>query len=523
MRRPFSITCLVLVLSHAAFSAEKPNIVLVFADDLGYGDLSCYGAKLLKTPNIDKLASQGRKFTDAHSASAVCSPSRYGKMTGRYPYRKNFWGPVTNGGALTIDTDRETISSLLKKSGYQTAFFGKWHLGFGDKRPNWNDDLKPGPLELGFDYFYGIPCANSVCPFVYVENHRVVGIDLEDPIKTGGEKHTKTMEGKGAGRIGGGKVAHDLYVDDKIGVNLTERSIKWLEERDKEKPFFLLLSTTNIHHPFTPDKKFVGTSEVGDYGDFTHELDWMTGQLMEALKEHGVSENTVFIFTSDNGGMLNLEGQRAVKKGHQINGNLLGAKFGAWEGGHRIPMIVRWPGKIPANTVSDALISHVDLLATFAEIVGEVLVDPADSLNQLETLTGTPETAVRDTLVICPNSPLHLSIRKGNWVYIPRQGEGGFQSDKVGDHLLGGEAAATFMGKEHSDIVNGKLYKNAPKAQLYNLTNDLQQRKNVYRDHPEVVAELSVLLEREQRTVPKGKPLGWVNIKFKGRGGTKEK
>jgi len=497
------------------FAGDKPNIVIIFADDLGYGDLGCYGASMLETPNIDKLATEGRKFTDAHSASAVCSPSRYGMMTGRYPHRKNYWGPVTGMGGITIDSDRETISSLTKKAGYQTAFFGKWHLGFGEKKPNYNGELKPGPLEYGFDYYYGIPCANSVPPFLYIENHHVVGHDPEDPIKVGGEIHAKAMEGKGAGTIGGGKAAHDLYVDDQIGVNLTERSIKWMEEQDKEKPFFLLLSTTNIHHPFTPEKRFVGTAEAGMYGDFVHELDWMTGQIMDSLEKQGIADKTLVIFTSDNGGMLNNEGQRTTQKGHAINGDLLGSKFGAWEGGHRIPMIVKWTDKIPAGTTSDALISHIDLLATFSDIIEQPLENPEDSLNQISTLTSSPEEPVRTDLVICPNSPYHLSYRKDNWVYIPRQGEGGFQDKEPGGRHLGDYASIPFMGKEHSDLENGKLRKDAPKAQLYNLADDLKQSKNVHDEHPEVVKELAALLAVEKASIPKTKPMGWINIKMK--------
>ncbi|MDC0497356.1 arylsulfatase [bacterium] len=507
------IVSLLVMASIANAKTTSPNIVLIFADDLGYGDLSCYGAEMIQTPNIDKLAAEGRKFTDAHSASAVCSPSRYGKMTGRYPHRENFWGPVTSGGGLTIETDQDTISSILKKADYQTAFFGKWHLGFGEKAPNWNGDLKPGPLEVGFDYFYGIPCANSVPPFIYVENHCVVGLDPNDPIKNGGKAYTKTMEGKGAGRIGGGEVAHGLYVDGKIGTNLTERSVKWLQGVNKEKPFFIVLSTTNIHHPFTPDKQFVGTSEAGAYGDFTHELDWMTGQIMAALEAQGVADNTIVIFTSDNGGMLNHEGQRTVQKGHLMNGELLGSKFGAWEGGHRIPMIVRWPGQVPAGTVSDALISHIDFLATFAEIVDQPLDNPEDSLNQLETITGAPKTPVRDTLVICPNSPYHLSVRKGDWVYIPNRGEGGFQGQKVGEHHLGGAASVTFMGKQNSDVVDGKILKGAPNAQLYNLADDVTQSKNVIKEYPEIAAELAALQKKEMARIPKGKRIGWINIR----------
>jgi len=434
-------------------------------------------------------------------------------MTGRYPHRKNYWGPCVNSTPLTIDVNRETVSSLTKKAGYQTAFFGKWHLGFGKKKPNWNGDLKPGPLELGFDYFYGIPCANSVPPYVYIENHRVIGLDSKDPIKNDGKSHVKTMEGKGAGRIGGGKKAHDLYVDDQIGINLTQRSIQWIQERDKEKPFFLMLSTTNIHHPFTPDKQFLDTSKAGLYGDFVHELDWMTGQIMKVIDDQGIKDNTILIFTSDNGGMLNQEGQRAIKNGHDMNGKLLGSKFGAWEGGHRIPMIIRWPEKIPAGTKSDDLISHIDFLATFADITDQTLADPADSINQIETITGSPSEPLRDTLIICPNSPFHLSIRKDNWVYISNRGEGGFQAQKIGSHNLGGAITVKYTGKENSDVVNGEYRKNAPFEQLYNLENDLIQSKNLVKEHPEIVKELSKQIKQEYTKIPKTKPIGWINLR----------
>ena len=494
-----------------------PNIVMIFADDLGYGDVGCYGATKIKTPNIDQLAAEGRKFTDAHSASAVCSPSRYGMLTGEYPFRKNFWGPALNNTPLTIDQDHETIADVLKHAGYQTAFFGKWHLGFGKKKPDWNGELKPGPLEVGFDYFYGIPCANSVPPFVYVENHRVVGLQPNDPIGGGKEVYAKPRPEKGAGRITGAKEAHDLYVDEMIGMNLTERSVKWIEKQDNKTPFFLLLSTTNIHHPFTPAPQFDGTSEAGRYGDFTSELDWITGQIMAALESQGVAENTIVIFTSDNGGMLNEGGKEAVKLGHDINGHLLGSKFGVWEGGHRIPMIVRWPGKVPAGTTSDQLISHIDLLATFADITGEPLENPRDSLDQITTLTGTPEEPVRDELMLCPNSPKHLGIRKGDWVYVPIQGEGGFQGRDISGQHFGGAPSVAFMGRTNSDIVDGKYRDDAPKSQLYNLAEDPSQAANVVSGHPQVAEGLSALLKEERTTIPKTKPIGWININVKNR------
>ncbi len=502
----------------AGFAAPEqlPNIVLIFADDLGYGDLGCYGATKIQTPNIDKLAKDGRRFTDAHSSSAVCSPSRYGLLTGEYPFRKNYWGPVGHDAALTIDEERDTIADVLKRAGYQTAVFGKWHLGFGNKAPDWNKALKPGPLELGFDYFYGIPCANSVPPYVYVENHHVVGLEEDDPIGMRIKPvYAKALPEKGAGRIGGGKKAHELYVDETMGTNLAERSVKWMEGTDRNKPFFLLLSTANIHHPFTPAPQFIGQSGCGLYGDFTVELDWMTGRIMASLEKMGVAENTLVIFTSDNGGMLNMGGQQAIRMGHDINGDLLGSKFGVWEGGHRVPMIVRWPGRVPSGTTSDALISHVDFLATFAGITGGSLDGQHDSLNQLATLTGTPEQPVRTDLVLCPNSPIHLSIRQGDWVYIPVRGEGGFQGNKVGEKRLGGPVSIAFMGRTNSDVAKGKIRPDAPQAQLYNLKTDPSQTKNVIREYPEIAKELAVALEKERSTIPKTKRIGWIDLKPK--------
>ncbi|MGD9420492.1 MAG: sulfatase family protein [Verrucomicrobiota bacterium JB025] len=494
-------------------AGKLPNVVLIFADDLGYGDLGCYGATKIKTPNIDKLAAEGCRFTDAHSSSAVCSPSRYGLLTGEYPFRKNFWGPVGDAEPLTIDDSRDTLADVFKKAGYATAYFGKWHLGFGESAPDWNRELEPGPLELGFDFFFGVPCANSVPPYVYVENHHVVGLDPDDPIGMHKKVYAVPMEEKGAGRIGGGKKAHELYVDEQIGTNLTERAIKWMG--GAEQPFFLMLSTTNIHHPFTPAPRFKGSSEAGRYGDFVQELDWITGQITGFLEEQGGADNTLVIFTSDNGGMLNMGGQNAVKLGHDINGKLLGSKFGAWEGGHRVPMIVRWPGKVPAGTTSDALISHVDFLATFAQLTGTRLDDRRDSLGQLATLTGTAEEPVRTELVICPNSPLHLSIRSGDWVYIPARGEGGFQGKVVGQKRLGGAASVAFMRRGNSDVENGRIRLDAPKAQLYNLSEDPSQTTNVIKDHPEVAEALAKRLAKERATIPKTKRIGWININLK--------
>jgi arylsulfatase A-like enzyme len=497
--------------------AELPNIILINADDLGYGDLGCYGATKIKTPNIDQLAKEGRRFTDAHTASAVCSPSRYGLLTGNYPLRKNFWGPIPFSAPLTIEEQTPTIASVLKKAGYHTACIGKWHLGFGNTKTNWNEELKPGPLELGFDYYFGLPLVNSGPPFVYVENRQVVGYDPEDPFVLGEESVTEKWPAKGGYKsIGGAKEAHMLYRDEAVGTTFKDKAITWmngLEKSDDKKPFFLYLATSNIHHPFTPAPQFKNSSECGRYGDFIHELDWMVGEVLKAVDALGQKQNTLVIFTSDNGGMLNHGGQDAWRAGHKLNGDLLGFKFGAWEGGHRVPMIARWPGKIPPNTQSDQLISQIDFLTTFAEMTGQKIdsLNPNDGLNQLNSFIGNPEKMIRDHLIISPNSPDHLLVRKGQWVYIPGQNEGGFRAKNVGDHTFGGAATLTFSGYSNSDIADGKIREDAPPAQLYNLGKDLSQTNNVYNEHPEMVKELEVLLNSYRQEIGKTPKLGWID------------
>lgn len=498
---------------------KAPNIILINADDLGYGDLGCYGATKVQTPNIDQLASEGRRFTDAHTSSAVCSPSRYGLLTGRYPLRRNFWGPipgVTQG--LSIDTESPTIASVLKKAGYATACVGKWHLGFGEEEgPNWDGMLKPGPLELGFDYYFGIPTVNSGPPFIYIENHNVVGYDPNDPFVMKTEASTQKWPAKsGYNQIGGADKAHLLYEDEKVGTTLKNKAVEWLKNRhssNKENPFFLYLATTNIHHPFTPAPQFKGTSEAGRYGDFIHELDWIVGEVLSTVKEMGQEDNTLVIFTSDNGGMLNHGGQDAWKAGHRLNGDLLGFKFGAWEGGHRVPFIAKWPGKIPANSQSDRLVSQVDLLATFASIVNQPLQEDKehDSIDQLPELTGQAKSAQREELVISPNSPEHLVIRKGKWVYIPDQDEGGFQAKKVGAHTLGGAAAFALTEQKNSDVVDGKIKEGAPAEQLYDLEKDPYQLENIVTQHPEVKQELQQVLAKYRKKIGPYSKLGWIN------------
>ena len=386
----------------------------------------------------------------------------------------------------------------MKAAGYTTAAIGKWHLGFGEERPvDWNKPLKPGPLELGFDYYFGVPVLNSHPPFVYVENHRVVDYNPEDPFVYGKHAETRWFQEKfSVNDIGGAKEAHFRYDDRMVGTTLKDKAIEYIKE-PREKPFFLYFATTNIHHPFTPAPRFIGTSEAGRYGDFIHELDWMVGEILKTLDEEGLTDHTMVILTSDNGGMLNKGGQDAYAAGHRMNGKLMGFKFDAWEGGHRVPFIVRWPGKVPAGEVSGELASNVDLLATMAALVNqeEMAKEARDSYNMLPAITGDTEQPIRDHLIIAASSREHLSIRKGPWMYIPARGGGGFGSKNVGDHTFGGPAAFPFTGQENSDIVDGKIRDDAPPAQLYNLEKDPTQDYNVYHKHPEVVKKIQQLLE----------------------------
>ncbi|TWU47024.1 sulfatase family protein [Rubripirellula reticaptiva] len=488
------------LLSSTLYSAEKPNVVIIFADDLGYGDLGCYGATKLKTPNIDQLAADGRRFTDAHSASAVCTPSRYALLTGEYPHRTKLTKPVFLKSGLVVDPEKQTLADVMKDAGYATACIGKWHLGFGEETPDWNGDLIPGPLELGFDYYYGVPTVNSHPPFVYVENHNVVGLLPDDPFVYRQKAKTQTIHEKmHIGDIGGADAAHALYDDYQVGTHLTKKAVDWIKQQD-EDPFFLYLATTNIHHPFTPAAQFQGTSQCGLYGDFVHELDWIVGEINKTLEARGVANNTLIIFTSDNGGMFNVTGQNAWDSGHHLNGELLGFKFGAWEGGHRVPFIAKWPGKIKAGSVSSQLICNVDMVATMSTLTGvEVRSDQAiDSVNVLPALTGDVSDAIRDHAVLAASKPGFLAIRKGKWMFISGQGSGGFGGNKRGSHNFGGPAAVTYAGYTNSDIANGKVKPGSPPAQLYDLENDLKQTRNLYNDHPEVVQEMQALLKTYQ-------------------------
>jgi len=492
----------------------RPNIVLIYTDDLGYGDVGCYGATKVKTPNIDRLAEQGRMFTDAHSPSAVCTPSRYSLLTGEYAWRKKIWGPLPYDRPLLIGTGKKTLPGLLKQNGYATACVGKWHLGFGKEGlTDWNKKLTPGPLEVGFDYFYGIPLVNSHAPFVYVENHHVVGLDPEDPFVLRQPNPAKPPnsnlprspvqefpEKGGIERWSGATRAHELYRDRMVGAHLMKKSVAWIRDRVSKKksdPFFLYFATPHIHHPFTPHPRFEGSSECGRYGDFIHELDWMVGEVLKTLDELKVAENTLVIFTSDNGGMLNDGGKDAWKAGHRLNGDLLGFKFGAWEGGHRVPFIARWPGRIAPGSRSDQLICGIDLMASFAAMLGHPLKpeEGPDSVDVLKAFVGNPSKPIRTHLVLAPNREKNLAIRSGKWVYIGARGSGGFGGN------TGGPGALAWTQQANSDITpKGKYHANAPVEQLYDLDADRSQARNVIKDYPEVAQEMRQLLQRLKKS-----------------------
>ena len=484
-----------LIAVSAQANNALPNIIVINADDLGYGDLSCQGATKLKTSRIDQLASEGMRFTDAHSASSVCTPSRYSMLTGKYSIRKNnLWKPIFLKNKIVIDADEQTIGNVLKNAGYNTAVVGKWHLGFGEQEPvDWNASLRPGPNQRGFDYYFGVPVVNSHPPFVYVENDQVVGYVPEDPFVYGKKSVSKPMHEKmHLDHIGGAEAAHRLYIDEEVGTTLTEKAVDWLEAQRENQPFFLYFAPTAIHHPFTPAKRFVGTSQCGLYGDFVHELDWSVGEILDYLDRADIADNTLVIFTSDNGGMINHTAQQAWQDGHAQNGPLLGFKFDTWEGGHRVPFIVRYPGKVPAGQTSSALISQVDFMATFAALTGQTLAQGQgiDSENILPALFGQTQKA-RTRLVHAPFKPSHLSLRLGDWLYIPNQAGGGFNSPVLGNHAFGGAAAITFSGRENSDIKNGTIRADAPPAQLYNLKDDPGQTTNLYANYPEIVKKMA--------------------------------
>lgn len=471
-----------------ALAAPRPNVVVILADDLGYNDLSCQGATKLHTPNIDRIAKEGIRFTDAHTPAGLCCPSRYGILTGRYPWRRDSATWASPGAALLIEPGLMTTASLLKQAGYTNGIVGKWHLGFGTKEKpvDWNGELTPGPLEIGFDFFFG-DVSNRWG--VYVENHRILGLDPSDPIRTGrGEKRS------------GGKAAFTMKNEENARV-LHEKAVAFIEQ-NKDKPFYLHYVPNHIHTPLTPNPKFAGTSQAGKYGDFVQELDWSVGELLGMLDRLKLTENTLVIFTSDNGGVYEKEGFGA---GHRSCAPFSGQKGDAWEGGNRVPFLARWPGHVPEGKTSDRLVCLTDLLASFAEITGQTLPPDAgpDSFNALPALLGQDQpTGARTNLVVQARSSSlsrHKNredlwaMREGNWKLVMGQGSG--YSTEQTDRAPYLKFAQ--VGMVNSDFTPaGEQKPGAPPMQLYDLAADPGETQNVLSIHPEIVSRLTKLFEQ---------------------------
>ena len=477
----------------------KPNVIILNVDDLGYGDIGCYGATKVKTPNIDRLAQEGRSFMDAHSSSAVSSPSRYGLITGEYPCRKGMWAPIFMNEVLQVDTARTTIADVMKHAGYSTAIIGKWHLGLGDKTggQDWNAPLPAALGDLGFDYHYIMAATADRVPCVFIENGKVANYDPSDPIEV---SYTKNFPGEptgkdnpellynlhpsnghdmsivnGISRIGfmkgGGKA---LWKDENIADSITVHAIDFIKQH-KDEPFFMYFATNDVHVPRFPHDRFRGKNPMGLRGDAIAQFDWTVGQLMETLDQLGLTENTLIILSSDNGPVVDdgyKDKAEELLNGHTPSGPWRGNKYSAFEGGTAVPVIVRWPQKIKKTGDSDVLMSQIDWLASLGALINARLPKGSapDSYDRLGNLIGTDKT---DRPWIVEQSMNHtLSVRTKDWKYIEPNDD-----------------PTTFMKAEK--IETGNL--NVP--QLYEMEK-VSEQENVAEKYPEKVFELQTILRQ---------------------------
>ena len=455
-----------------AAEGAKPNIIYILADDLGYGDVKCLNAQgKLATPHMDGLAAQGMVFTDAHGSSAVCTPTRYGILTGRYNWRSRLQSGVLQGySPALIKPDQLTVPLLLKQYGYHTAGIGKWHLGLGlagadgeaaGAGPGKVDFTKPiadGPVAHGFDYYFGISASLDMPPFVYLENNRWTEVPTVE--KKWGRK---------------GLAAADFEAVDVLPT-LTGKATAYLDERAKAGgPFFLYFPLNSPHTPIVPSPEWKGKSGLNDYGDFVMETDWAIGQVLAAVDRDGLAGNTLVIVTSDNGCSPSADFPTLLSKGHNPSYVFRGMKSDIWDGGHHIPFMVRWPGKVAAGARSEATISLNDLLATCADILGAKLPAGAgpDSVSILPALLGKAEQPLREAIVY-HSIEGRFAIRQGNWKLELCPGSGGWSKP--------GDPAAKAQG--------------LPLVQLYDMAADIGETHNLQAEHPEVVARLTALLER---------------------------
>lgn len=478
----------------SADEKTKPNIVIFYIDDLGYGDVGSYGAVGVETPSIDKLAENGIRFTDAHSSAATCTPSRYSLLTGEHGFRNNA-AILTGDAPALIRPEKATLPSMLKKAGYQTAVVGKWHLGLGNGNVDWNSNVTPGPLDIGFDYSFLLPATGDRVPTVYLENNNVVNLDPNDPItvsyqdKVGNrptrlerpdlarvvadKQHSETII-NGVSRIGtmaGGESA--LWVDEDFPDVFTAKAIDFIRA-NKNKPFFLFHSYHDIHVPRLPHPRFKGKSTMGPRGDAIAQMDWMTGKVVSELEHLGLSDNTLIIFTSDNGPVLTdgYDDQALDLLGeHKPWGPFRGGKYSAFEAGTRVPTIVYWPERVKPM-VSDALLSQMDIYASVAKLVGVKLEEneAIDSIEHLAALLGENEIA-REELI--EESVATNSLRVNQWKYIAP-----VKNNNVASFLV------------HKNIEGGF----SKTAQLYDLNKDINEQRNIAGDNPELVEKLHLRL-----------------------------
>lgn len=470
--RFLSILCVAFLLTAYLHANDRSNIVLILADDLGYGSLNSYGAHVdhIRTPNIDRLAKSGMRFTDANTPSSVCSPTRYGLLTGRYDWRTDKkHGVLNTTDPLHIETSRPTLASMLKSVGYRTAAIGKWHLGYGTEKADFTKKLSPGPLDIGFDYHFAVPQNHGDASGVYVRNRSVVGLRSSKNISVGKSPYGRQYMGIDAPQ----------RVDINVMDELTTDAVDWLKQQDSSTPFFLYFAPVAIHFPYTPSDKKQGTSGTGLYGDWIHELDYSVGRILDTIDQMNCSDQTLVIFTSDNGGVQLTDGERpeaiAFRAGLKCNGKWRGRKHSIFEGGFRVPFIARWPQRIQAGTTNHTTINLVDVYATLTSFTGQPLPDhhgvAEDSFNFLPALLGTPSEGKTRTSMILHSPNGNFAIRKGPWKYIE------------------GKPSPSLKRIPRKDELE---------PQLYNLAKDPGEKTNLISKHAGMAARMADLLHHQR-------------------------
>ncbi|QDT58558.1 Arylsulfatase precursor [Stieleria bergensis] len=475
----FFVAACLLVGTASQAQAAKPNIVFILVDDMGYGDPGCFNPESkIPTPNIDGLAAAGMRFTDAHASGPLCHMSRYGLMTGRYPFRTDVgkWPKQA-----LIGPNEVTLPSLLRDQGYDTAMVGKWHLGFNEK--GYDKPLKGGPVDVGFDSFFGIRASTDIPPYFYIRNDQAVDPPTV-PIEARSTAGWSPIQGAFSRA---GKIAPDLKLKDVLPKFTAEACQVIRSHAGNEKPLMLYLAYPAPHTPWLPSKQFASKSGAGLYGDFAMMVDDQIGQVLKTLDDTGLSQDTLVVFTSDNGPVW--YEQDVQRFNHDSSGGLRGMKADAWECGHRMPMVIRWPGVVKAGASSNRLVSFVDFLATLDELVeaniyrnAEAMANDVgpDSFSFLSELTGKPSNAPKRQSLALRSGRRHMTIRRGSWKWIEGLGSGGFSKSP----------------KPSKTDPKANIDRLSSIGQLYNLEADLGETKNVADQHARLVTELRELVHQ---------------------------